>query len=432
MQVQGRKAMKIAAVVGAVALSLGVGAPVASAQSSVQLVNGVPQLVADPGVPMRPVAPYTEPLYRSGLPQVAPKGEPGTVVAEVPLDPRAGLPNAAAQYRIAYSTVDKLGKPAVGTAAVFLPKGSKPAGGWPVVAWTHGTVGLGDECAPSINARIPRDVEYLGRWLDLGYAIVAPDYVGLDTPGLHSYLNGKQSAVEAVDSVAALHNMRGTRDKDGTILAKKWAVIGQSQGGGVALHVAHRATERSEKMGLDYRGAIVTGAPAYIENFLVAFGPSFPPVPAMQVYGLYVLGAVREAYPHVDFDSALTEEGKRMIAAAQTSCYYEVEAAVKGVNLTRAFKKPLREVPGAEQAIRDFMATPVAGYDKPVFLGHGMTDVDVPGPIGVMLNSDMWLRQFVGNPRNKHVEVRWYPTDHDGTVNASTQHSVPFLNKIMR
>ncbi|MBG6121791.1 alpha/beta hydrolase family protein [Corynebacterium aquatimens] len=414
------------------AVAMGVAsAPDASAQS-VQIVNGRPVLVADPGVPMRPVAPYKEPLYRSGLPKVAPKGKPGTVLAEVPLDPRAGLPNASKQYRIAYSTVDKLGKPAVGTAAVFIPKGPKPAGGWPVVAWTHGTVGLGDECAPSINARIPRDVEYLGRWLDLGYAIVAPDYVGLDTPGLHSYLNGKQSAVEAVDSVAALHNMKGTRDRGGSILAKKWAVIGQSQGGGVALHVAHRATERSTKMGLDYRGAIVTGAPAYIENFLIEFGPSFPPVPAMQVYGLYVLGAVREAYPHVDFDSALTDEGKRMIAAAQKSCYYEVEAAVRGVNLTRAFKKPLRSVPGAEQAIRDFMGTPVAGYDKPVFLGHGMTDVDVPGPIGVVLNSDMWLRQFVGSPRNNFVEVRWYPTDHDGTVNASTQHSVPFLARIMR
>lgn len=432
--------VKVTAAVSAVALSAGLATPVAGAQPRVdEMVNravgqAVDKLV-DPGVPMRPVAAYPGKTYSSGLPRVAPKGEPGTVLAEVPLDKRVGLPNAAAQYRIAYTTKDKLGKPAVSTAAVFLPKGNRPAGGWPVVAWTHGTVGLGDECTPSINPRIPRDIEYLGRWLDLGYVIVAPDYVGMDTPGLHSYLNGKQSAVEAVDSVAALHNMKHTRDKDGTILAKKWAVIGQSQGGGVALHVARRATERSKKMGLDYRGAIVTGAPAYIEEFVINLGNAFPPMPlpaGMQVYGLYIMAAVREAYPNIDFDSALTDEGRRMIAAAQNSCYYEVEAAVKNVNLTRAFKKPLRSVPGAEKAIREFMATPVSGYDKPVFIAHGLTDVDMPSPIGVALNSEMWLRQFVGNPKNAKVEVRWYPTDHDGTVNASAQHSVPFLRSIMR
>ncbi len=49
----------------------------------------------------------------------------------------------------------------------------------------------------------------------------------------------------------------------------------------------------------------------------------------------------------------------------------------------------------------------------------------MPTPIGLVLNSDMWVRQFVGNPRNNRVEVHWYPTDHSGTVNMSTQHSVP-------
>lgn len=406
-----------------------------SSQSSSQSSSQLAQHFVDNGDPMRPVAPYDGKLYRSDLPHVEPSGKPGTVLAEVPLDPNVGLPNAAEQYRIAYTTTDKLGKPAVATAAVFLPRGERPDGGWPVVAWTHGTVGLGDECAPSINPRIPRDVEYLGRWLDLGYAIVAPDYVGLDTPGVHSYLNGKQSAIESVDSVAALQNMKASKDKNGPVLDKKWAVIGQSQGGGVALHVAHRATELSRKLGLDYRGAVVTGAPAYIEEFITKLGPSFPPAPlpaGMQVYGLYILGAVREAYPDIDFDSALTDEGRRMIAAAQHSCYYEVEDAVRNVNLTRAFKKPLSDVPGADRAIREFLATPVSGYDKPVFIAHGLKDVDMPAPIGMALNSDMWLRQFIGAEKNSKVEVRWYPTDHDGTVNASTQHSVPFLQQIMR
>ena len=70
---------------------------------------------------------------------------------------------------------------------------------------------------------------------------------------------------------------------------------------------------------------------------------------------------------------------------------------------------------------------PVGGYDRPVFLGHGLYDIDVPSPIGVILATEMWLRQFDSNAQ---VVVRFYPTDHSGTVNASTVDSVPFLRSI--
>ena len=32
------------------------------------------------------------------------------------------------------------------------PDGAPPEGGWPLIAWAHGTVGLGDSCAPSHKA----------------------------------------------------------------------------------------------------------------------------------------------------------------------------------------------------------------------------------------------------------------------------------------
>ncbi|MCZ9294318.1 alpha/beta hydrolase family protein [Corynebacterium meitnerae] len=432
---------KCLSTVAAVGLSVGLGVmglagqvPQADATPFGSVADLTPMSSVKTGQPMRDVAPREVPVFRSGLPAVAPSGEPGTVLAEVPLDPRVGLSSAAKQFRVAYTTVDQHGKPATSTGAVFLPKGEKPEGGWPVLAWAHGTVGLGDECAPSINARSARDAEYLNRWLDEGYAIVATDYVGLDSPGLHSYLNGKVAAANVVDSVAAAHAMAGTQGPGGSVLAKRWAVIGQSQGGGVALHVAHRATPRSQQLGLDYRGAVATGAPAYVEEIIIAGGPTFPPVPlpaALSTYGLYILAAVQEAYPHVDVNSALTEDGKRMLAEAKKSCFQEVRDAAAGTNLARAFSKPLRSVPGLEQATRDLMGTPVAGYDKPVFLGHGLQDQDVPTPIGLILNSEMWLRQFIGSPQNQKVVVRWYPADHGGTVNMSTVDTVPFLREIL-
>nr|WP_235700691.1 hypothetical protein [Corynebacterium auriscanis] len=78
------------------------------------------------------------------------------------------------------------------------------------------------------------------------------------------------------------------------------------------------------------------------------------------------------------------------------------------------------------------MATATTGYDKPVIVGHGLKDKDVPTPIGLVLNSEMWLNQFTASPRNKRVVVRWYPTDHGGTVYASMKDSTPFLKRIMK
>lgn len=370
-----------------------------------------------------PVA-QASPIYDSGLVVPAPHGAAGTLLATTPLDPNVGLGSAAAQYRFAYTTTNQHDAPAVSTGAIFVPRGTPPAGGWPVIAWAHGTVGLGSECAPSLNPRSPRDAEYLNRWLDEGYAIVASDYTGLGSPGFHSYLNGAVAAANVADSVAAAHQLPEIG------LSPQWSVVGQSQGGGVALHVAHRATRLSEELGLDYRGAVATGAPAYIENLIIAGGPTFPPValPAgLTTYALYIVAALNEAYPELDIDSALTDEGRALVAEASTGCYAKVAETSRGVNLSRAFNRPLRDIPGFEQAAREFTSTPVAGYDKPVFLGHGLHDIDVPSPIGVMLGAEMWLRQFDSNAQ---VVVRFYPTDHSGTVNASTVDSVPFLRSL--
>lgn len=410
------------------------GIPIASAQSSQtfgSIADITPESAVQLGTFPKPLPPHANPTVDSGLPVAAPTAEqltPGTVHAEVPLDPSVGLPAAATQQRFAYTTIDQHGQAATSTAAIFLPEGPAPEGGYPVLAWAHGTTGLGTQCAPSINPRSERDSQYLSHWLNQGYAIVASDYAGLGSPGLHSYLNGKVTGANVIDSVIAAQNL-----PEGAQLSKQWSVIGQSQGGGAALHVALQATQRSQAAGLDFRGTVATGAPAYIEEIVLAGGPTFPPVPlpeGLTVYALYILGAFREARPDIDIDSVLTNEGKQMVATAEQSCYGQLAQSMDGVNLARAFNKPLRSLPGLEQALQDYMQTPTRGYDRPVFLGHGITDIDVPSPIGIILNSEMWLNQFVGDNRNNRVEVHWYPTDHRGTVMRSTADSTSFMRSL--
>jgi hypothetical protein len=339
-----------------------------------------------PGSPMpEPMAPIVTPDW-SGLDVRSPASLPdlpagyGVPLQEVPLADEQRLPSGGdAQQRFVYSTVDQHGEIAASTAVVFLPTGEAPEGGWPVVAWAHGTTGMGDNCTPSAGSRNDRDL--VDHWVDAGYAVVASDYTGMGTPGLMSYFNGEATAVSVVDSVIAAQQL----DSVGAQLSTKWAVAGQSQGGGAALHVAHGASSRSAEAGLDYRGAVATGAPGYIEEVMLALGPDTPPFPitgTLTAYLLYTLAGFSEAHPELDVDAVLTDEGRRMVSAAKTTCLREFRRALDTVNVANAFSAPLRSAPGLEPALRAYMSTPTDGYDRPVFLGHGLFDLDVPSPIG--------------------------------------------------
>ncbi|WP_425004588.1 alpha/beta hydrolase family protein [Mycolicibacterium sp. S3B2] len=345
---------------------------------------------------------------------------PGTTIESVPLDPALSLTGAGPAYRVLYSTVDQHDQPAVSTGAVFLPPGPAPEGGFPVIAWAHGTVGLGDDCTPSALPRSPRDDEYLSHWLNQGYAVVASDYAGLGTPGLMSYLNSVTTAHGVVDSVIAAHDM-------GLPLSPEWAIVGQSQGGGAAVASARWATEFSAGTGLDYRGVVATGTPANIDNFVRQAGPALelPELgPVANAYTAYILAAFREARPALDINSVLTAEGLAAAERAETVCVRPLTDELADLNPAAFFSAPLSSIPGMADALYEYMGTPSTGFDRPLFLGVGLRDRDVP-PASTLAFYD----QLVAN--NQNVTLRIYPEeDHSGTVLASMADSTPFLRSV--
>ena len=345
---------------------------------------------------------------------------PGTTIESVPLDPALSLTGAGPAYRVLYSTVDQHDQPAVSTGAVFLPPGPAPDGGFPVIAWAHGTVGLGDDCTPSALPRSPRDDEYLSHWLNQGYAVVASDYAGLGTPGLMSYLNSVTTAHGVVDSVIAAHDM-------GLPLSPEWAIVGQSQGGGAAVASARWATEFSAGTGLDYRGVVATGTPANIDNFVRQAGPALqlPELgPVANAYTAYILAAFREARPDLDINSVLTPEGLAAAERAETVCVRPLTDELADLNPAAFFSAPLSSIPGMADALYEYMGTPSTGFDRPLFLGVGLLDRDVP-PASTLAFYD----QLVAN--NQNVTLRIYPEeDHSGTVLASMADSTPFLRSV--
>lgn len=343
----------------------------------------------------------------------------GTTIASVPLDPALSLAGAGRAYRVLYSTVNQRDRPAVSTGAVFLPPGPAPEGGFGVIAWAHGTVGLGDDCTPSALPRTPRDNEYLSHWLGEGYAVVASDYVGLGTPGLMSYLNSVTTAHGVVDSVIAAHDM-------GLPLSPKWAIVGQSQGGGAAIASARWATEFSEGTGLDYRGVVATGTPANIDKLIQQAGPdlALPELgPIANAYAAYILAALREARPDLDINRVLSPAGLNAATRAETVCTLALSDELAHLKPADFFLAPLDSIPGMAAALHAFMGTPSTGFDRPIFLGVGLLDRDVP-PESTLTFYD----QLVAN--NQDVTLRIYPEkDHSGTVLASLPDSTPFLRQ---
>jgi acetyl esterase/lipase len=171
-------------------------------------------------------------------------------------------PNAAESVVMTYKMKGITGKETQATALVFTPKAAPPAGGWPIVAWAHGTAGVADKCAPSNNLLITTSIlgvdkstyNMIESLVKAGYVVVAPDYEGLGEPSgneMHPFLNVKSAAYSVTDAVVATKSWLGNK------ASNKWAVLGHSQGGHAALATAQYAARAN----MDYRGAVAT-APA--------------------------------------------------------------------------------------------------------------------------------------------------------------------------
>src|SRR5262249_39965868 len=160
-------------------------------------------------------------------------------------------------YRILYSSTDGLTgrSPVAVSGALFLPRGTPPEGGWPLIAWAHGTVGVADVCAPSWNERSDRDATYLNHWLSQGYAVVAADYQGLGVPGGHPYLATRPEAYSVLDSIRAVQAEPSYK------ISPKVVLVGQSQGAGAAFATAGEAAMYAPE--LKILGTVATGTPYF-------------------------------------------------------------------------------------------------------------------------------------------------------------------------
>jgi acetyl esterase/lipase len=380
-------------------------APVAETPPPVKLATADP-LNGDGGVP----------VFYSEAPS-APDAlrKPGQMVRSEQLPADFSLASAGRADRIIYSSTDGIdGKsPIVVSGAVFLPKGEKPADGWPVIAWAHGTVGVADVCAPSNNKRSDRDAKYLNHWLDQGYAVVASDYQGLGVPGGHPYLATKPEAYSVLDAVRAAE-----ADKDYG-LSKKVVLVGQSQGGGGAFATAVEAATYAPE--IDIRGTVATGTP-YFTTTAAPVVRDPKAVEGVLGYTFYIMHLVAQVDPTFKPDEIISDAAKPTFALTRTACLGPLEKSIMDNKISQAiaFKTDPTAVMSKQFGLMAYSNLTPKG---PVFMGTGGKDHDVPPPGQQRLFEDACKAGAV-------IEHKVYPAlDHSGTVNGSLKDSTPFVKK---
>lgn len=353
-----------------------------------------PSAVATTAQP--PELPPGEDLY--DFPPDLPEGEPGRLIRTQTVD----APEGANGWRVLYRSQALDGRDTVVSGLVFAP--DEPAGATPrpVVAWAHGSVGLGDACAPSRSPQELLDQPLLSELLSRGYVIAATDYEGLGTPGPHPWLVGLSEGRSVLDSVRAAGQIPEAH------ASKRFLAVGASQGGGAALFAGELAPGYAA--GLELLG-VVAAAPAAELDLLALL----PERGREGIAGYLVMGAFgfKAAYPDLPLQAILAEDVIAQREQVELMCQRQIAESFAGYSTERLLVRSPAEIGPWATAIAE--NTPGRRRTPaPVLLVHGDQDQVVPPVISQLLLQRLCSLEV-------HAERREYPgVGHGGVLAASS------------
>ena len=317
------------------------------------------------------------------------------------------LPPSATAVRILYHSLDASGRDVATSGVVLIPSGKAPAGGWPVIAWAHGTSGVARQCAPSAMKDVYYGEEGLYDFLKAGFAVVATDYHGLGTEGPHQYINKLAQAQDVVYSLAAARE--AVRD-----LGPRWVVDGHSQGGLAAWGVAELEARLKDS---NYLGAVsVAGAVSMPQLLANTNGSS-----VARFYAAFMAFGLQARNPGLRPDEVLTDQEMRHYeAVTREGCWYYGYASYLKEPKYAAFQPGLAELPAMKRFVEENSVgrAPIAG---PVLVIAGEGDQSVPIDA---------VRAAVGTACKARLPVtfRSYPgLDHDPVMINSTPDQIAWI-----
>ncbi len=146
------------------------------------------------------------------------------------------VPHDVRGWRVRYVTQDK-GQAVEATMVLTLPDVDDGTS-FPVVVWPHGTSGFNDACAPSAGGMEESGFSLI--FSSMGYAVVAPDYLGMNGFGepsgmLHPYMVPEATAVASLDALRAAIRFVEDEQPGASLNTDQTIFWGGSEGGFAAL-----------------------------------------------------------------------------------------------------------------------------------------------------------------------------------------------------
>ena len=336
------------------------------------------------------------------VPDPLPPAAPGTPIwAE-----RVVAPEGAIAWRILYHSRSIRDEDIAVSGLVVAPDREPPPGGFPVIAYAHGTTGLADSCAPSRRAQPlesgagteTSDLPLPPFW-DAGYVVAATDYEGLGTPGPHPYLVGGSEARGVLDSIHAARALPEAHAGDSGV------VVGISQGGHAALFTGELAEAYAPDAGLRGVVALAPGAELAQAAMLLTGDPT------VVGFGVAIAHGFAAAHPELRLEDVLTPEALGALDVIESGCIDDILDTYAGpageaLRLDRMLQPPWPAL--LDENTPGRVPTPV-----PIFVGQGEAD-----PLVVPELTDALVARLcaIGND----VTYRRYPgQSHSGVVEAS-------------
>ncbi|HUY83593.1 MAG TPA: alpha/beta hydrolase [Steroidobacteraceae bacterium] len=299
---------------------------------------------------------YTAPVSLRGT-------EPGDLLRKEAFSGYS-LPAGATAVRILYHSLDGAGRGVVSSGVVLVPAGSAPPGGWPVIAWAHGTSGVARQCAPSLMKDVYYGDEGLSAMLRAGFAVVATDYHGLGTSGAHQYLDLDAQAHDVIYSVAAARRAVAS-------LGARWVIDGHSQGGATAWRVA---TLESSLGDPEYLGAVSVSGSGSLGDMMRHLNRSG----GGAFYLTYFAYGIHARYPAFQPAAMLTPRALRDYREATTQgCWYVGYVLYANAPKGSVLKADWRANPWIRRYVRAAREG-VTRLNKPIFVLAGGGDRTVP------------------------------------------------------
>lgn len=253
-----------------------------------------------------------DPFYNTAdLPVDGPLGE---VVRQEPLNVNV---EGATAKRVLYRTQKSDGTNTFSSGMIFIPNTPTPTEGRPVVAWAHGTLGMGKQCAPTRTPNPVDSLSWVSSMLEQGWVVTATDYAGLGTPGTQEYLVGNSEAYDVLNSVRAAQNLPEANANN------QFAIWGHSQGGHAALFTGSLAATYAPELQLVATAAIAPAAelgPLLAEQANTA---------ADWVIGPEVVISWPAVNPQLNGEAVLTSAGKNNYKRIANMCIED--AAIAGL-----------------------------------------------------------------------------------------------------